>query len=30
VAEDNEILDEDLYLQFLKGFENEWYRKRDT
>ena len=23
VAEDNEILDEDLYLQFLKGFENE-------
>lgn len=30
VAEDEEILDEDLYSLFLKGFENEWYRKRDT
>jgi len=29
VVEDKEILDEELYKLFIKGFENEWYCKRD-
>lgn len=29
VSEDTEILDEELYKQFVKGFEHEWYCKRD-